>query len=130
GSGRRHRHAAGSDLMAPAALLPLVHAVVPAALLLLRGGGASPARPITHVDTHAPAVAITFDACATKRGTYGFDREVFEILKREHVPATIFVSGLLVDTHADAMAVLTADPLLEFGDHSDDHLHLVRLPAA
>jgi peptidoglycan/xylan/chitin deacetylase (PgdA/CDA1 family) len=75
-------------------------------------------------------VAITFDACATRKGEYGFDREVFDILKREQVPATIFVSGRWVDTHPDAMAELTGDPLIEFGDHSYDHPHMTKLPAA
>jgi len=108
--------------MSPAALFPLVFA--------LRGGAAAPVRPVTHVDTREPAVAITFDACATRKGAYGFDREVFETLKREKVPATIFVSGLWVDTHADAMAELTSDPLIEFGDHSYDHPHMTKVTAA
>ena len=55
---------------------------------------------------------------------------MFEILKREQVPATIFVSGRWVDTHPDAMAELTGDPLIEFGDHSYDHPHMTKLPAA
>jgi peptidoglycan/xylan/chitin deacetylase (PgdA/CDA1 family) len=87
-------------------------------------------RPISRVTTREPAVAITFDACATKKGNYGFDRDVFEILKREQVPATIFVSGRWVDTHPDAMAQLSDDPLIEFGDHSYDHPHMTKLPAA
>ena len=55
---------------------------------------------------------------------------MFEILKREQVPATIFVSGRWVDTHAEAMAELTGDPLIEFGDHSYDHPHMTKLTAA
>ncbi|HXT95174.1 MAG TPA: polysaccharide deacetylase family protein [Polyangia bacterium] len=99
-------------------------------LLALRGTAALPARPISHVETHEPAVAITFDACATMKGQYGFDEEVFAILKREQVPATIFVSGRWVDTHAQAMAELTGDPLIEFGDHSYDHPHMTKLTVA
>ena len=87
-------------------------------------------RPISRVTTREPAVAITFDACATKKGSYGFDRDVFEILKREQVPATVFVSGRWVDTHPEAMVELTGDPLIEFGDHSYDHPHMTKLPAA
>ena len=94
--------------------------------------GAPPprAQPISRVATHEPAVAITFDACATKKGWYGFDRDVFDILKREQVPATIFVSGRWVDTHPEAMGDLTGDPLIEFGDHSYDHPHMTKLPTA
>jgi peptidoglycan/xylan/chitin deacetylase (PgdA/CDA1 family) len=85
-------------------------------------------RPISRVNTQEPAVAITFDACATMKGWYGFDRDVFDILKREQVPATIFVSGRWVDTHPEAMGDLTSDPLIEFGDHSYDHPHMTQLP--
>jgi peptidoglycan/xylan/chitin deacetylase (PgdA/CDA1 family) len=86
--------------------------------------------PIRHVTTGEPAVAITFDACAIRTNGYGFDAAVFEILKRERVPATIFVSGRWVELHPDAMAALVREPLVEFGDHSYDHPHMARLPAA
>ncbi len=105
---------------APAAPLP------PAAPL---GTPAPLSRPISRVNTREPTVAITFDACATMKGWYGFDRDVFDILKRERVPATIFVSGRWVDTHPEAMGDLTSDPLIEFGDHSYDHPHMTQLPA-
>ena len=80
--------------------------------------------------TGEPAVAITFDACAIRTNGYGFDAAVFDILKRERVPATIFVSGRWVELHPDAMAALVREPLVEFGDHSYDHPHMSRLPAA
>jgi len=87
-------------------------------------------RPITRGETREPQVAITFDACATRQGWYGFDRDVFEILKRERVPATVFVSGRWVDTHPEAMADMANDPLIEFGDHSYDHPHMTQLSSA
>ncbi|HVZ88544.1 MAG TPA: polysaccharide deacetylase family protein [Polyangia bacterium] len=89
-----------------------------------------PTRPISRIATREPVVAITFDACATRKGWYGFDRDVFEIVKREQIPATVFVSGRWVDTHPEAMADLTNDPLVEFGDHSYDHPHMTKIPAA
>jgi peptidoglycan-N-acetylglucosamine deacetylase len=85
--------------------------------------------PIRRVDTDAPEIALTFDACATRKGWYGFDRDVFDILKRGQVPATIFLSGVWIENHPEAMADLAADPLIEFGDHSYDHPHMTRLPA-
>jgi peptidoglycan/xylan/chitin deacetylase (PgdA/CDA1 family) len=93
-------------------------------------GPAGPLRPIRHIATREPAVAITFDACATARQDNGFDRGVFDILKRERVPATIFVSGRWVEAHPEAMTELANEPLIEFGDHSYDHPHMSRLPAA
>jgi peptidoglycan/xylan/chitin deacetylase (PgdA/CDA1 family) len=101
-------------------LLSLLTLLAPLSLL-------SP-RPIRHVDTREPAVAITFDACATRTHGYGFDRAIYDILKRERVPATIFVSGRWIDFHPAEMAELAADPLVQFGDHSWDHPHMNRLP--
>jgi peptidoglycan/xylan/chitin deacetylase (PgdA/CDA1 family) len=93
-------------------------------------GAGHPARhvePITVIKTAEPKVAITFDACATRGQANGFDKGVMKVLERESVPATIFVSGRWVDTHPAAMADLTGDALIEFGNHSYDHPHLSRL---
>jgi peptidoglycan-N-acetylglucosamine deacetylase len=86
--------------------------------------------PIRFVETSEPAVAITFDACATRTHLASFDRNVFDIVKREGVPITIFVSGRWVEAHGDVMTELAADPLVEFGDHSYDHPHMSHLPVA
>jgi peptidoglycan/xylan/chitin deacetylase (PgdA/CDA1 family) len=86
--------------------------------------------PIRNTGAHDPAVALTFDACATRSHRYGFDRNIFNVLKRERLPATIFVSGRWVEGHPDVMAELAGDPLVEFGDHSYDHPHMSRLPVA
>jgi peptidoglycan/xylan/chitin deacetylase (PgdA/CDA1 family) len=87
-------------------------------------------RPLRSVDTTEPAIAITFDACATRTKSYGFDRPVFELLKRERIPATIFVAGRWVEGHPDVMAELAREPLIEFGDHSYEHPHMSHMPAA
>ncbi|HVU49945.1 MAG TPA: polysaccharide deacetylase family protein [Polyangia bacterium] len=91
---------------------------------------AAQVRPIHRVETAARAVAITFDACATRTHGYGFGRDVYDILKAERVPATIFVSGRWVEFHPAEMAELARDPLVTFGDHSYDHPHMSRLSAA
>jgi peptidoglycan/xylan/chitin deacetylase (PgdA/CDA1 family) len=100
--------------------------VLPGLVALPLGGGPEP--PIKYVPIDGTAIAITFDACATLGQTYTFDRAVFETLKRERVPATIFVSGRWIEGHPDVMAELAADPLIEFGDHSYDHPHMIALP--
>ena len=87
-------------------------------------------RPIRFVETREPAIAMTFDACATRTHLAGFDRAVFDVLKRERVPATIFVSGRWVEGHPAEMTELAAEPLIEFGDHSYDHPHMSHLPIA
>ncbi len=99
--------------------------LLPALLDLPLGGG--PEQPIHYIPIDATAVAITFDACATHSQTYIFDRPIFETLKREGVPATIFVSGRWVEGHPDAMEELASSPLIEFGDHSYDHPHMPEL---
>ena len=100
--------------------------LLPGVAALPLGGGPEP--PIHFVPIDGTAVAITFDACATLSQAYGFDRSVFDTLKRERVPATIFVSGRWIEAHADVMAELAANPLIEFGDHSYDHPHMISLP--
>jgi len=108
----------------------MVGLFLPAALALLPALASAAAAqglesgPIRRVTTEEPAVAITFDACATKSHGYGFDHAIFDIIKNERVPATIFVSGRWVEAHPDAMEELVHDPLIEFGDHSYDHPHM------
>ena len=69
---------------------------------------------------------------ATGRAIVAFDpkENVFDVVKREQVPITIFVSGLWVESHPDVMAELAVDPLVEFGDHSYEHPHMSHLPVA
>src|SRR6478735_10085973 len=83
--------------------------------------------PIRSIETAEPAVAITFDACATRTHLAGFDRAVFDAVKREGIPVTIFVAGRWVEAHPDVMTELAGDPLVEFGDHSYDHPHMSNL---
>jgi peptidoglycan/xylan/chitin deacetylase (PgdA/CDA1 family) len=87
-------------------------------------------RPIRLIDTTDQAVAITFDACATRTHHASFDRRVFDILKKEQIPTTIFVSGKWVEAHPEVMKELAADPMVEFGDHSYEHPHMSNLPVA
>jgi len=82
---------------------------------------------VTRFDVPDNRIAITFDACATKTHGYGFDRHVYRVLQREQVPATIFVSGRWAEFHPAVMTELSADPLIEFGNHSYDHPHMSRL---
>jgi peptidoglycan/xylan/chitin deacetylase (PgdA/CDA1 family) len=88
------------------------------------------ATAVTSVTTRAPVVALTFDACPTSSGSRGFDREIFDILRREQVAATIFVSGRWVETHRADAEALAAEPLIEFGNHSYDHAAFSQLTTA
>ena len=109
-----------------ASVLPIVLALP--ALIDLPLGGDGRQGPIKLIPVDGRAIAITFDACATLTKPYGFDRAVYDTLKRERVPATIFVSGRWVEGHPDVMTELAAEPLIEFGDHSYDHPHMTEIP--
>ena len=81
---------------------------------------ASP-QAVASVTTRQPVVALTFDACPTAKGARGFDQDIFDILLRERIPATVFVSGRWVETHREEALALASEPLIEFGNHSYDH---------
>jgi peptidoglycan/xylan/chitin deacetylase (PgdA/CDA1 family) len=85
--------------------------------------------PLRRVETAEPVVALTFDACATRRQRNGFDRALYDVIKAEHVPVTIFVSGKWVEFHEAETAELARDPLVTFGDHSYDHPQMPTLSA-
>jgi peptidoglycan/xylan/chitin deacetylase (PgdA/CDA1 family) len=87
---------------------------------------AVPAVPIAinGVITSEPVVALTFDACATKKQANGFDRKVFDILAREQIPATLYLSGRWVEKHPSAAKAIAAAPWIELGNHTYSHPRL------
>src|SRR2546421_11875983 len=89
-----------------------------------------PTIAVARVVTDEPVVALTFDACATLDQANGFDRAVFDILKREQIPATIFVSGRWLEFHRDEARELAAQPWIELGNHSYSHPHMTTVPPA
>lgn len=88
-----------------------------------------PRLPIARVDTKDPLVALTFDACATYDQPNAFDRAVFDILKREQIPITVFVTGRWIEFHPDIARELAADPTVELGNHSYSHPILTAVTA-
>jgi peptidoglycan/xylan/chitin deacetylase (PgdA/CDA1 family) len=87
------------------------------------GGGVA----VSRIHTKEPVVALTFDACATSTRFYEFDRAIFDILKQEKAPATVFLSGRWILAHPAEARELAADPLIELGNHSYDHPPFSRL---
>ena len=83
---------------------------------------------IARVRTHEPVVALTFDACATLKQDNGFDREVFDILKREQIPVTVFPTGRWIETHPAEARELAAQAWIAFGNHSYSHARMTRIP--
>ena len=79
---------------------------------------------IAGVTTSEPVVALTFDACATRKQANGFDRKIFEILAKDRIPATFYLTGLWVEKHPSAAKVIAAAPWIELGNHTYTHPRL------
>ncbi len=72
-------------------------------------------------------VALTFDACPTARPDE-YDEKVIEILLREQVPATIFLSGRWVEKNKARAAFLANQTQFEIAAHSYYHPHMTEKP--
>jgi peptidoglycan/xylan/chitin deacetylase (PgdA/CDA1 family) len=82
---------------------------------------------IAGVTTKEPVIALTFDACATRKQANGFDRPVFDILARDKIPATLYLSGRWVETHPRAAKLIAAADFIELGNHTYSHPRLTLL---
>jgi peptidoglycan/xylan/chitin deacetylase (PgdA/CDA1 family) len=70
--------------------------------------------------TRQKYIAFTFDACGGEKGN-GFDQELINFLKRENVPATLFISGRWIDAHFSDFVTLGKDTLFEIENHGLNH---------
>jgi peptidoglycan/xylan/chitin deacetylase (PgdA/CDA1 family) len=70
--------------------------------------------------TNQRVVAFTFDACGGEKGT-GYDGELIDFLKKEQIPATIFVTGRWIDAHPAAFHQLACEKLFEIENHGLNH---------
>jgi peptidoglycan/xylan/chitin deacetylase (PgdA/CDA1 family) len=75
---------------------------------------------ITRIKSDKKVIALTFDACGGESGT-GYDSKLIKYLRREKIPATLFVSGSWIDAHRDVLRNLAADPLFEIENHGLRH---------
>jgi peptidoglycan-N-acetylglucosamine deacetylase len=83
-----------------------------------------------HAATDQKVVALTFDADMTpgmlselksKRIASWYNEKVIATLRQEQVPATLFLTGLWIETYSAATKELSNDPLFELGSHSYSH---------
>jgi peptidoglycan/xylan/chitin deacetylase (PgdA/CDA1 family) len=79
---------------------------------------------VAGVTTKEPILALTFDACATRKQANGFDRPVFDILARDKIPATLYLSGRWIETHPRATKLIAAADFIELGNHTYSHPRL------
>ncbi len=88
---------------------------------------AAPTPVIEHGPRNCMKVALTFDACPTGKADE-YDEKVIDVLIREKVPATLFLSGRWVEKNADKAKFLAAQPQFEIADHSFYHPHMTEKP--
>lgn len=66
------------------------------------------------------SVALTFDACGGPSGA-GFDQRLIATLRKNKVPATLFLNARWIAANPGPSAELAADPLFELADHGSAH---------
>ncbi len=91
---------------------------------------------VNRIETKQKVVALTFDADLTpsmlralRSGKVAswYNKDVIATLRRERVPATIFLTGLWIEAYPAETKELSNDPLFELGNHSYSHAGF-RLP--
>ncbi|MEG2005772.1 MAG: polysaccharide deacetylase family protein, partial [Bilophila sp.] len=69
-------------------------------------------------------VALTFDLCELVVSTSGYDAGIVDFLREKQLPATFFVGGKWMRTHAERTMQLMLDPKFELGNHAWTHGNL------
>lgn len=69
-------------------------------------------------------VALTFDLCEARREIAGYDAELVNYLRQQHVKATFYAGGKWMRSHPEKTLQLMADPLFEIGNHAWTHGNL------
>jgi peptidoglycan/xylan/chitin deacetylase (PgdA/CDA1 family) len=65
-------------------------------------------------------VALTFDACGGKNGNE-YDSGLIGYLRKEKIPATLFVTGKWIDENYEIFTGLSKDQLFEIENHGFNH---------
>jgi peptidoglycan/xylan/chitin deacetylase (PgdA/CDA1 family) len=77
-------------------------------------------RVVVRLPTTDRAVAFTLDACGGRTGS-GYEAELIKTLRRERVPATLFVNARWIKANPRKFRQLAADPLFEIANHGTEH---------
>lgn len=70
-------------------------------------------------DKNQKVIAFTFDACGGRSD--GYNEKLIAYLRREQLPATLFITGLWIEKHKAIFAELARDPLFEIENHGLMH---------
>ena len=66
-------------------------------------------------DKSQKVIAFTFDACGGRHS--GYNKKLIEYLRKEQIPATLFITGLWIEKNKETFAELAKDPLFEIENH-------------
>jgi peptidoglycan/xylan/chitin deacetylase (PgdA/CDA1 family) len=80
-------------------------------------------RVVRDLPTSRRVIALTFDACGGPGGS-GYDQALIGFLRRQEVPATLFLNSRWIDANPAAFSRLAAEPLFEIANHGTRHLPL------
>lgn len=69
---------------------------------------------------HGDELALTLDVC-DGIGPGAIDEELFELVRREKIPAAVFVSGRFAQNHPQFVAALAKEPLFTVENHGFRH---------
>ncbi len=72
------------------------------------------------IDTNEKIIALTFDACGSKKD--GYDRELIDFLIKENVPATLFINKRWIDKNKETFEFLSNNPLFDIQNHGLKHV--------
>lgn len=81
----------------------------------------------TRLHTNEKVMALTFDACGAdveNSTSFGYDSKLIDFLRKEHIPATLFVNQRWVKHNLEIFKELAKDPLFEIENHGTRHLPL------
>lgn len=74
----------------------------------------------TRIKTEKKEMALTFDACGGAHGN-DFDDDLIDFLRKEKIPATLFVNERWVLHNEDTFLQLANDPLFQIENHGTNH---------
>ena len=110
--------AVASTLLAPAFVFASIHTAF------------APSTIVTRANTKQKVVALTFDADMTPKMlkhlqqgkvTSWYNAAVIKDLEDANIPATLFLTGMWIETYATTTVELSKNPLFEVGNHSYSH---------
>ena len=78
----------------------------------------------------AKVVALTFDLCELDTVTTGCDMEILGFLRAERIPATLFMGGKWMRTHARRVVQIMGEPQFEIANHAWSHGNFALLSPA